>query len=147
MLKNGLSIAQLTGSANEMVSVETVLMHKSGEWISSTIEMPVMDQKGTNSAQSVGIIITYARRYAITAMFGICAQDDSDGNATSTAGKLITGVERDAIFKACNNNKDKIEGIMKWANISNINDLTLDKYTEVINNIKIQSMKEKNDVV
>src|SRR5690349_4639525 len=59
MSKYGLSISQFPGHANNKVTVESVLMHKSGQWMSSIIEMNVPEQKGMNLAQAAGSIITY----------------------------------------------------------------------------------------
>lgn len=63
---------------NGVVKVKTSLIHASGE----KIEFPeiVIKAKDAN-AQSVGSAITYARRYALTAILGICGKDeDDDGN-------------------------------------------------------------------
>lgn len=137
--KNGLSIIQFPGvGANDKISLETVLMHKSGEWVSSIYEMSAIERlKGTNAAQADGIVITYARRYAITALLGIAAQDDTDAN-NSNSNKQLTGFQVQELFKVCNNNKEKIEGIMKWANVNNINDLSNDQYNSVMLKLKEQ---------
>lgn len=67
------------GTDAGMVSLETIIFHaESCEWISSTIAMPLTK----NDAQGVGSAITYARRYALSAMLGIVTEDD-DGNAAS----------------------------------------------------------------
>lgn len=60
------------------LSLETVLLHKSGEWISGTITMPL----AKNDPQGYGSALTYARRYGLAAMVGVCPEDD-DGNAAS----------------------------------------------------------------
>lgn len=140
--KNGLSIAQFPGNASsDKISIETILMHKSGEWISSVYEMNAISQterlKSTNAAQADGIIITYARRYAITALLAIAAQDDTDAN-TVNSNKQLTGFQIQELLKSCNNNKEKIEGIIKWANVSNINDLSIEQYNCVMTKLKEQ---------
>jgi hypothetical protein len=58
--------------------VETYLYHESGQWMSSI--SPVIFEKKT--AQAMGSGYTYARRYALLAMFSIGSSDD-DGNAAS----------------------------------------------------------------
>jgi hypothetical protein len=76
---NGLSVAQLpTPSERNEVLLDTMLMHSSGEWICSTISIPV----GKADAQGHGSALSYARRYALAAIVGI-AVDDDDGNAAS----------------------------------------------------------------
>ncbi len=80
--KHGLSITQLTvnDAANPaVVGVEGVLIHCSGEWLSSTVYMPVEPKKGLSLAQCSGVIISYIRRYQIAALLGI-AQTDNDAS-------------------------------------------------------------------
>lgn len=78
--KNGLSFAQHVGNANDMVAIETIVMHSSGQWMSSELLMPAVQSKSMNAAQAMGSVITYGRRYALSAIFGI-AQIDDDGTA------------------------------------------------------------------
>lgn len=144
LFKYGLSISQFPGKATPgKICIETILMHESGEWISSEYEMDSIDAserlKSTNAAQATGIIITYARRYALTALLGICAQEDTDANI-SNSNKRLTGQEVSSLLKACDNNKEKVERIIKWAKVSNINELTLDQYTEALEIIKKQGV-------
>jgi hypothetical protein len=75
---HGLSILQMPMFSENIVSVETVLTHDSGEFISSTISMPVIKP----DPQSIGSLISYCRRYAWAAFCGL-AQEDDDGNAAS----------------------------------------------------------------
>lgn len=60
-------------------SMETVLMHKGGEYISSTIEVPISKP---NDPQAYGSAMTYGRRYSIMALLGLVTDDD-DGQAAS----------------------------------------------------------------
>lgn len=80
---NGLAIVQSPESdVNGAIEIETMLVHApSGEWIKSRLRMkPVKDDP-----QGVGSCITYARRYALSALIGIVADEDDDGNAASHA--------------------------------------------------------------
>lgn len=72
---NGLSVTQCPEESENGISVETMMMHSSGQWISSRYSMPVSKV----DAQAVGSAITYARRYALAAIVGIAPEDD-DGN-------------------------------------------------------------------
>lgn len=74
-----LSVSQLctTDERADIVGVETILMHSSGEYLSSTMFMPITLMKGMSLAQSAGSVITYARRYALAAILGI-TQTDTD---------------------------------------------------------------------
>lgn len=61
--------------------LETRLIHSSGEWFSNTT--PILVSDGENSAQAYGSAITYARRYGITQLLCIVADEDDDGNAAA----------------------------------------------------------------
>jgi hypothetical protein len=90
----GLTIVQMPTGEHEL---ETVLLHESGEFMSSTYRMQplesVVDKDTKTKAitpQSIGSVITYQRRYAIGAMLNLNIDDDVDGNpphadATETA--------------------------------------------------------------
>lgn len=80
--KHGLSQVQCPSYEGGMVSVETIIMHKSGQWLSSTVSAPVSKQ----DAQGVGSAITYCRRYSLAAMAGL-AQEDDDANSAVGHGK------------------------------------------------------------
>jgi len=75
---NGLCIIQEPQSANGKVVLVTTLLHSSGQYIRSSISMPVVKQ----DPQGYGSAITYARRYSLQSIVGISAEDD-DGNAAS----------------------------------------------------------------
>lgn len=75
---NGLCILQEPRSANGGVLLTTTLLHSSGEYIRSSLTMPVTKQ----DPQGYGSAITYARRYSLQSIVGIAAEDD-DGNAAS----------------------------------------------------------------
>lgn len=72
---NGLSVVQLPSMENGEVNVETILLHSTGEFISSSMSMRL----AKNDAQGIGSCVTYIRRYCLAAILGI-AQEDDDGN-------------------------------------------------------------------
>ena len=81
----GIAFLQGIRAAQNGVSVETMLLHTSGEWISETLEIPATKQ----DAQGYGSAITYGRRYGLQAMCGVPAEDD-DGNAATKAYKPMS---------------------------------------------------------
>lgn len=79
--EHGLSVAQLPGEVvvreqDAYATLGTVLVHSSGEWISSECSCKL--QK--NDPQGYGSAITYLRRYSLAALVGL-AQDDDDGES------------------------------------------------------------------
>jgi hypothetical protein len=83
---NGLSYSQFPLFEEGRVGVETILMHESGEWISSVLMLPMVKQ----DPQAAGSAITYARRYALQSIAGIPSEDD-DGQG-AMAGKTAAPV-------------------------------------------------------
>lgn len=75
MSRNGIAIIQMPSFDAGIASVETLMTHASGEWISNICSAPV----SKNDAQGVGSATTYLRRYSLAAFAGI-AQEDDDGN-------------------------------------------------------------------
>ena len=81
--KNGLAVSQPASTTGDNVTVTTVLMHASGQWMSSEMTLPLGKESGRSIAQAAGSIITYLRRYSLSAMLGIYAEEDTDGNGHS----------------------------------------------------------------
>ena len=80
MQANGLAVSQLIGGDGAHVTITTLLMHLSGEWLSTEMSMPVGEARGKSQAQEIGSIITYLRRYSLAAILGVHADEDVDGN-------------------------------------------------------------------
>jgi len=81
MNRFGLSVFQFprlvaAGDGAWLVEVETLITHKSGQFLRDSLAVPV----SRADAQGVGSAISYARRYALGAVAGVAAEDD-DGNA------------------------------------------------------------------
>ena len=82
--KHGLSFTQEAKQVKGSIVVNTLLMDKSGEWIKYCTIIPAISMKGCNDAQSAGAGITYARRYAISAIAGIASEEDTDANTNTS---------------------------------------------------------------
>ena len=62
-------------------------MHSSGEWMATAAEIPEWaGNRGVNALQSFGGALTYMRRYMLTSMLGINAEEDTDGNGDNGNG-------------------------------------------------------------
>jgi hypothetical protein len=75
----GLSVMQPVTSSGKTVIVTTLLLHTSGQWLSSHFQLEARDA----TPQSLGSAVTYGRRYGFCAALGISADDDDDGNEAS----------------------------------------------------------------
>lgn len=78
--KNGIWFSQFPTTADGKYSLITRVFHECGEFIEEAVEMPETELSGkANDTQKMGASITYMRRYALTAIFGIAADEDTDG--------------------------------------------------------------------
>jgi hypothetical protein len=74
--KHGLSVIQMPGKSESGVTVSTMILHSSGQWIKSETQLPMETAAKMSAAQAAGSVITYARRYALAAALGIAQEDD-----------------------------------------------------------------------
>lgn len=75
--KHGLTIMQIPSGDGQNVTVKTLLLHESGEWLESD-ELTMRPVK--NDPQAIGSCITYARRYSIASFLSLNTGEDDDGN-------------------------------------------------------------------
>lgn len=86
---NGLSFVQPLTADEGTFLLETILMHQSGEWLSSEATVPNLSgNRAVNELQAFGTSLTYMRRYMLTAMLGVTAEEDMDGNGASGNGQM-----------------------------------------------------------
>lgn len=82
--KHGLWFTQVPYREGEKSCLTTRIIHVSGEWIEDTIEMTDTELRGkVTDTQKVGASITYYRRYALSSIFGVAADEDVDGNLSN----------------------------------------------------------------
>jgi len=91
LAENGIAIMQFPGlytDHDKSMSLTTIISHKSGEYISQEMSVPVskVDPQGAGSA------LTYMRRYALAAVVGVVQADD-DGNAASSPKPVVKAKE------------------------------------------------------
>jgi hypothetical protein len=78
-LENGIVMYQETFEDSLGVTVETVLLHESGEYLRcGKLHVP----SAKNDPQGYGSALSYARRYSLITACGIAPEDD-DGNAAA----------------------------------------------------------------
>lgn len=79
-LDNGISVIENPVTEEGKIGVSITLLHESGQFITHD---PLMLPVGKENAQGYGSSATYARRYALSAIMNIAADDDDDGNQAS----------------------------------------------------------------
>jgi len=76
LAQHELVVIQKPESSEKYVTIVTRLVHSSGEWIESSLSMPL----AKNTHQAIGEAISYGRRYAYQSMIGLAAENEDDGN-------------------------------------------------------------------
>lgn len=74
-------IQSVGGLAADGMTLTTRLFNKKGQYIEDTAALPTITSTKNNAAQTLGMSITYMRRYALCAMLGITSDEDTDANA------------------------------------------------------------------
>jgi len=120
-LDNILNTCRPLLSANGLVLVQalagdylvTNLYHTSGQFIASDMPFsPMSGNRGTNSLQELGGGITYARRYAISALLGLSVDTDTDAaGSTIKKEELQTKKARTAVTT-----DDALQLLVGWIN-------------------------------
>lgn len=125
--KNGLSVSQ--SAENEIVTennssinyivVTTMVMHKSGQWLRSSLRGDLRANQGKMSnMQAIGSITTYLRRYSIASMLGIATDEDVDGNLGGSGGESNAQIETENYRNSANAKISKIShaDVVSWCN-------------------------------
>jgi hypothetical protein len=81
LARHNISYMQSVGMDDEGRSTLTTrIFSRDGEYIEDVTMLPVIQSAKNNSAQTMGMAITYVRRYALCAMLGITSDEDVDAN-------------------------------------------------------------------
>jgi len=90
LTENGLCISQLMDSTNGQLTLITILMHSSGQWLKSYY--PITYDKTT--PQAIGSGVAYARRYSYAAIINVVTEDDDGEAATKRETDIKTYIEK-----------------------------------------------------
>lgn len=134
--KHGLAIIQTVEDKDPEPVLVTTLVHTSGQWIRSIYPLMV----GKKDSQSLGSAITYARRYAVQALIGICPVDD-DGEAAME----LTPSAIDAIKKEVLTNEKSASMWRKKFNVYDLTTINRAQYMEMMKFNNAQKIKREND--
>lgn len=158
--KHGIALVQSPSTTvlegTEFVMVGTMLLHKSGQYISDSIRMAVEPMNGVSHAQSIGAVITYARRYSAAAIAGLAQRDadldDLSHTATSASGKptqvqavqgTISQAEADALKKLIKEAGGTIKAFCEKQGIKTVADLPRERIGLVVPQLKGLANKAK----
>lgn len=97
LAKQGLVLSQHVENTEDGVAVTTLLAHASGEWMSSSVAMPLPDRA---TAQNLGAIVSYLRRYAIGSVAFLTGEEDDDAERDRQARSLPKPAPRPSVAPA-----------------------------------------------
>ena len=132
LAEHGVYFVQRPVECESGIGLQTLVVHaESGDtYDAGTIYVPVDRQ----NAQGVGSAMTYARRYALCAVFGIVADEDDDGNAASrTNGNGVRKVPP----KEPEWEKTAKGALIKWTGMSDKSDLNA-AWKQVIEKVGVE---------
>lgn len=156
LTSNGLSVVQVPGFADGRISVETILLHASGQWIGGEVSVPLEKEPGRNASQSIGSAVTYLRRYALSAVASVCPEDDDGESSGAKVGArerprrepqadadgvlVITKPQRERLFAIANERKlpgDDLKAILRRvAGTDSSRRVPMDKYEAVVDAVQ-----------
>jgi hypothetical protein len=150
---NGLSIMQPLQCEGGMSYLETWLGHTSGQWMRSRI--PLTPAK--NDAQTMGSYITYMKRYALSAMIGVVADEDDDGEAAMrhsrkepikpiVVKKVTEQMEKELqdLLLQDLEYKEKVDEFLGSRNMTALSDLSVNEFEKLMARAK-QRKEARND--
>lgn len=88
--EHGLAITQTTEIRNGAFCLVTRLGHSSGQWIAGEFPLPP-----PGKSHEIGSAMTYAKRYSLSAIAGVSADEDEDGTASQQSGQVAEMPKRD----------------------------------------------------
>lgn len=91
LAKNNLCVTQSSNIIDGSLSITTMLIHSSGQYLKNVLQLPIVDT-GNNAIQAIGSSITYGRRYELASMLGIAAEEDDDANAVPKSNNMAKPV-------------------------------------------------------
>lgn len=95
LTQNGLSVVQTIQVCGDTTCLVSILGHISGQWIKSLL--PIKPSKP--DIQSLGSAITYCRRYALSALVGVCPVDDDGESAMDRGQKHSKAISSEPVIR------------------------------------------------
>lgn len=134
--EEGLSLIQSTEFDGELVSVSTVIAHKSGGHITSRASC----KPAKTDAQGIGAATTYLRRYSAAAIAGI-AQEDDDGNSAAHNGKpsqsaLVSEKQAASIADYLESTGSDVPKFLAWLKADSVASIRAQDYDRAIAALK-----------
>ena len=130
------------------LNLVTMIAHSSGQWMKSYLPIYPADKK----SQTIGAAITYAKRYGLSAMLGIVADDDDD-DGESAQGRSATNTQQAKVVTnpqqfSVNKPKEEPKPTVPTLSIEQIKDITtllgddLEKMNRILSAYQVKSLAD-----
>lgn len=138
---HGLAVIQSPSGDGEKITINTLLVHESGEWIEFD---PLTLKAEKITPQGAGVAITYGRRYSLSSVTGIASEPDDDGNSLEgeqdQATTQLSEAQIKRLFSIAKSKGVDAAGVktvlMKDYKKTKAEDLTRKEYDEMIKRIQ-----------
>jgi hypothetical protein len=131
---NGLSITQTTEIRQGAFVLVTTLWHSSGQWLSSEYPLPIAAKP-----QDLGSALTYARRYSLSAIACIAADEDDDaegarknGQIASTPDEYIMEDQFDSLMALAHDVRADMDKFCKYLGVVDLQHLPASRYADAV---------------
>lgn len=131
--RHGIGYMQSVGGGicSGVMTLTTRVFNKSGQYIEDTAALPVITSAKNNAAQTLGMSITYMRRYMLCAMLGITSDEDTDFNTAGNAAPGAKPAPKEQKPKTAEQPKPQMKGGESTpAEKARINELCAAKYAD-----------------
>src|SRR5512139_3503041 len=117
---NNLSFTQTTEvHVDGAFLLVTTLRHASGQWIAGTYPLP-----REAKSQELGSALTYAKRYTLSSITGIAADEDDDAEATRKNGNgAVTAEQAQMLSELAAKKKVDVNALLKLTHAESISDI------------------------
>ena len=137
LLEEGLWFMQFPTSTDNSVGVVTRVVHSSSEFIEHEFVLPLAKR----DPQAAGSAITYARRYALVAIFGLQAVDD---DAQSAMPVLCSAEDQSIINGLIDETDTDAEKLLKRYKVKAIENLDSAQAMEAIHLLETKKRKQND---
>lgn len=140
--KHGLTVMQFPGGDGERVTIRTLILHQSGEWIESE---PLTLRPTKQDPQGVGSAITYGRRYSYAAALSLALGDDDDGNAASAPVNKESEAPPATLKAKYQAGKGSMDGFDEWVRDMRAKGYNYKSMEEVLAKALMKKTKQKEE--
>lgn len=131
---HGLSVTQTTEVRGESFVLVSTLRHSTGQWIAGEYPLPI-----GATPQQLGSALTYARRYSLSSLACIAADEDDDAEGarkdnqvSSVPDRKITPAQLDQLIATADEvSADKVK-LCKYLKVAALAELPSSRFSEAI---------------